>query len=133
MNITSAFSDYSKSFISAVKEIFPEAKFQADHFHTAKNIWKHLKKSLPEYRREIKSVGEKEKNSELTDPASELWKLSRSLLKKYSNLTQKEREEIEPELFINQFFAANTERHKKLSFEAVFSYSKLISNLSAGD
>jgi len=93
--ITSAFSDYSKSFTSAIREVFPEAEFQADHFHTAKNIWKHLKKALPEYRREIKSAGEKEKDPELTDIASELWKLRWSLLKKPSNLTQKEREDIE--------------------------------------
>ncbi len=51
LNIKFAFSDYSKSFTSAIQEVFPEAKFQADHFHTAKNIWKHLKKALPEYRR----------------------------------------------------------------------------------
>ena len=95
INITAAFSDYSKSFISAISEVFPNAKFQADHFHTAKNIWKHLKKALPEYRKEIKLTEEKEKNSELTDIASELWKLRRSLLKKPSNLSQEETEQIE--------------------------------------
>jgi len=46
INITSAFSDYSKSFIKAVKEVFPDAKFQADHFHNVKNIRDHLKKRL---------------------------------------------------------------------------------------
>ncbi len=95
INISSSFSDYSKSFTSAIKDIFPEAKFQADHFHTAKNIWKHLKKALPEYRREIKSTGEKEKDSELADIASELWKMRWSLLKKPSNPGKEEREQIE--------------------------------------
>ena len=38
INIVSAFSDYSKSFAEAIKAVFPNAKFQADHFHTAKNI-----------------------------------------------------------------------------------------------
>ena len=93
-DITFAFSDYSKSFISAIREVFPGAKFQADHFHTMKNIWKHLKKALLEYRRETKSAGEKENNIELIDIASELWKLRWSLLKKPSNLSQKEKEQI---------------------------------------
>jgi hypothetical protein len=44
LNVTSAFSDYSESFIGAIKAVFPHARFQADHFHTVKNIWKHLKK-----------------------------------------------------------------------------------------
>ncbi|MBF0208166.1 MAG: transposase [Oligoflexia bacterium] len=43
INIIYAFSDYSKSYIEPIKEVFPEAKFQADHFHTVKNIWKNLK------------------------------------------------------------------------------------------
>jgi hypothetical protein len=95
VNITSAYSDYSKSFTSAISEVFPEAKFQADHFHTAKNIWRHLKKALLEYRKEVKSAGEKEKNDELTEIASELWKLRWKLLKKPSNLSREEREETE--------------------------------------
>lgn len=90
-----AFSDYSKSFTSAIKEIFPEAKFQADHFHTVKNIWKHLKKALLEYRRKIKSDGEKEDDGELAEMASELWKLRWTLLKKPSNLSKEEKDEIE--------------------------------------
>ena len=60
-----------------------------------KNIWKHLRKAPAEHRREIKSAGEKEKNSELTDLASELWKMSRSPLKKPSNIGKEEREQIE--------------------------------------
>src|SRR5712691_9959434 len=46
LHVTSAFSDYSESFIGAIKSVFPHARFQADHFHTAKNIWGKLKKSL---------------------------------------------------------------------------------------
>jgi len=88
INIDFAFSDYSKSFTPAIREVFPEAKFQADHFHTVKNIRKHLRKALPEYRREIKSAGEKDKNPDLTDIASELWKMRWSLLKKPSNLSR---------------------------------------------
>jgi hypothetical protein len=33
-----AFSDYSQSFTEAIKAVFPHARFQADHFHTVKNI-----------------------------------------------------------------------------------------------
>ncbi len=68
---------------------------QADHFHTTKNIWKHLKKGLLEYRREIKSTGDKEKNENLLELASQLWKIRWTLLKKPSNLSSEERYEIE--------------------------------------
>jgi len=95
INIAFAFSDYSKSFISAIKEVFPDAKFQADHFHTAKNIWKYLKKALLEYRREVRATGEKENNPELIEIASELWKLRWVLLKKPLNLSAEEREQTE--------------------------------------
>jgi transcriptional regulator of heat shock response len=79
----------------AIKEVFPDAKFQADHFHTVKTIWKHLRKALLEYRRNLKSEGEKNDNKEMTDIASKLWELRWSLLKKPSNQTAEERSEIE--------------------------------------
>lgn len=95
MTVTSAFSDYSDSYVQAIKEVFPDAKFQADHFHTAKNIWKNLKKCLLEYRRNLKAEGEKNKDEDMLEIASELWKLRWILLKKPSNLTENEREKIE--------------------------------------
>jgi len=95
IKVTAAFSDYSKSFTEAIKEVFPGARFQADHFHTAKNIWKHLKKALLEYRKDLKGSGEKEKNQEMIDVASKLWKLRWSLLKKPSNLSVEEESAIE--------------------------------------
>ena len=55
LNVTAAFSDYSQSFTEAIKAVFPHARFQADHFHTVKNIWGHLKKALLSYRRQIKA------------------------------------------------------------------------------
>jgi hypothetical protein len=58
LNVTAAFSDYSSSFPDAIKAIGPQARFQADHFHTVKNIWGHLKTSLLAYRRQIKARGE---------------------------------------------------------------------------
>ena len=39
LNVTAAFSDYSQSFTEAIKAVWPHARFQADHFHTVKNIW----------------------------------------------------------------------------------------------
>lgn len=92
--IVSAFSDYSESYVRAIKEVFPDAKFQADHFHTAKNIWKHLKKCLLEYRRKLKAEGEDKQDKDMLEIASELWKLRWTLLKKPSNLSEEEREKI---------------------------------------
>jgi hypothetical protein len=95
LNVTSAFSDYSESFIGAIKAVFPHARFQADHFHTVKNIWKHLKKSLLSYRRKIKVSGEDQKDEDLTQLAKQLWKMRWSLLKKPVNLSNEERKAIE--------------------------------------
>jgi hypothetical protein len=94
LNVTSAFCDYSDSFIGAIKAVFPHARFQADHFHTVKNIWKHLKKSLLSYRRKIKSSGEEHKDEDLTQLAKQLWKMRWSLLKKPVNLSTEERKAI---------------------------------------
>jgi len=38
LKVTAAFSDYSQSFTEAIKAVYPHARFQADHFHTVKNI-----------------------------------------------------------------------------------------------
>ncbi|MCP4746788.1 MAG: transposase [Desulfobacteraceae bacterium] len=62
VKVNSAFSDYSKSFTESIKEVFADAKFQADHFHIAKNIWKYLRKCFLEYRKEIKKDGENQNN-----------------------------------------------------------------------
>lgn len=95
LKVTAAFSDYSQSFTEAIKEVYPHARFQADHFHTVKNIWKHLKKSLLSYRRQIKSSGEDQKDEGLTQLAKTLWKMRWSLLKKPINLSTEERKAIE--------------------------------------
>src|SRR5262250_1853225 len=62
LNVTAAFSDYSQSFTEAIKAVLPQARFQADHFHTVKNIWGHLKKSLLSYRRQVKTSGTEKKS-----------------------------------------------------------------------
>jgi hypothetical protein len=94
INIVSAFSDYSKSFVEAIKDVFPEAKFQGDHFHTVKNIWKNLKNCLLEYRRKLKADGQNKQDKEMLEIALELWKLRWTLLKKPSNLSEEECEKI---------------------------------------
>ena len=95
LHVTFAFSDDSESFISAIHAVFPHARFQADHFHTVKNIWKHLEKSLLSYRRKIKSSGEEQKDEDLTQLAKQLWKMRWSLLKKPVNLSTEERKAIQ--------------------------------------
>ena len=108
LNITAAFSDYSQSFTEAIKAVYPHARFQADHFHTVKNIWGHLKKSLLSYRRQIKSRGEEKKDEACIALAKKLWTLRWSLLKKPSNLSVEDKQamaelESEDEGFVHSF------------------------------
>src|SRR5947209_20338173 len=74
LHVTAAFSDYSQSFTEAIKAVYPQARFQADHFHTVKNICGHLKKSLFSYRRQIKAHGEEKNDEKLMERAKTLWK-----------------------------------------------------------
>src|SRR5262249_41932028 len=90
LNVTAAFSDYSQSFTEAIKAVWPQARLQADHFHTVKNIWGHLKKSLLSYRRKIKAHGEANNDEQVMARAKMLWKLRWSLLKKPANLSGEE-------------------------------------------
>ena len=108
MNVTAAFSDDSQSFSEAIKAVYPHARFQADHFHTVKNIWGHLKKSLLSYRRQIKSRGEEKKDEACIALAKKLWKLRWSLLKKPSNLSAEDKQAMaelasEDEGFVHSF------------------------------
>jgi transposase len=94
LKVTAAFSDYSQSFTEAIKAVFPHARFQADHFHTVKNIWGHLKKSLLSYRRQVKASGTEHNDAQLMAVAKQLWKLRWSLLKKPANLSGEEKQAI---------------------------------------
>jgi transposase len=94
LKVTAAFSDYSQSFPEAIKAVYPHARFQADHFHTVKNIWGHLKKSLLSYRRQIKARGAEKKDEQLLALAKQLWKLRWSLLKKPGNLSVEEKQAL---------------------------------------
>jgi hypothetical protein len=94
LHVTAAFSDYSQSFTEAIKAVFPHARFQADHFHTVKNIWGHLKKSLLSYRRKIKASGAEKNDEQLIALAKKLWALRWSLLKKPGNLSVEDKQAI---------------------------------------
>ena len=108
LKVTAAFSDYSHSFTEAIKAVYPHARFQTDHFHTVKNIWGHLKKSLFSYRRQIKASGEAQHDEAYMALAKKLWTWRWSLLKKPSNLSAEEQQAIaelesEDEGFVHRF------------------------------
>jgi Transposase len=108
LNVTAAFADYSQSFTEAIKAVYPQARFQADHFHTVKNVWGHLKKSLLSYRRQVKAHGEAQQDETCITLAKKLWTLRWSLLKKPSNLSVEEKQAItelesEDEGFVHSF------------------------------
>ena len=92
LKVTAAFSDYSQSFTEAIKAVFPHARFQADHFHTVKNVWGHLKKSLLSYRRQIKASGEAQQDAACLALAKKLWNMRWSLLKKPGNLSAEDKQ-----------------------------------------
>jgi transposase len=92
----------------AIKAVFPHARFQADPFHTVKNIWGHLKKSLLSYRRKIKASGEEKNEEQPIALAKKLWTWRWSLLKKPGNLSAEEKQalaelESEDEGFVHRF------------------------------
>jgi Transposase len=94
LKVTAAFADYSQSFTEAIKAVYPQARFQADHFHTVKNIWGHLKKALLSYRRKMKAHGEVKHDQNGLELAKTLWQLRWSLLKKPRNLSAEEKQAI---------------------------------------
>jgi len=94
LKVTAAFSDYSQSFTEAIKAVYPSARWQADHFHTVKNVWGHLKKSLLSYRRQVKASGAAQQDEACIASAKKLWTLRWTLLKKPSNLSVEEKQAI---------------------------------------
>ena len=108
LQVTAAFADYSQSFTEAIKAVYPQARLQADHFHTVKHIWGHLKKSLLAYRRKVKARGEAQQHEASLALAKQLWTLRWSLLKKPSNVSVEEKQAItalenEDEGFVHRF------------------------------
>jgi hypothetical protein len=108
LKVTAACSDDSQSFTEAIKAVYPQARFQADHFHTVKHIWGHLKKSLLSSRRQSKASGEAQQNEAYMALAKQLWTWRWSLLKKPSNVSLEDKQAIaelesEDEGFVHRF------------------------------
>jgi Transposase len=94
LHVTAAFSDDSQSFTEAMKAVFPHARFQADHCHTVKHSWGHLKKSLLSYRRKVKASGTEKNDEQLIAVAKQLWTLRWSLLKKPATISVEAKQAI---------------------------------------
>jgi hypothetical protein len=94
LKVTAAFSDDSQSFTEAIKAVYPQARLQADHCHTVKHSWGHLKKALLSYRRQIKARGEAKNDQDCVELAKTLWKWRWSLLKKPRNVSAEEKQAI---------------------------------------
>ena len=108
LKVTAAFSDYSQSFTESLTAVYPQARLQADHFHTVKNVWGHLKKALLSYRRRIKAEGDAKNDQACIALAKTLWQLRWSLLKKPTNLSAEEKQAIaalesQDEGFVHRF------------------------------
>jgi hypothetical protein len=87
---TAAFSDDSQSVTDASKAVFPQARLQADHCHTVKHSWGHLKKALRSSRRQIKAHGEANNDEQVMERAKIFWKFRWSLLKKPAHVSGEE-------------------------------------------
>jgi len=85
LHVTAALSDDSQSVTDAIQSVSPQARLQADHVHTVKHIWGHLKQSLCSYRRTIKARGEATQDETCLALAKKVWALRWRLLKKPSN------------------------------------------------
>ena len=143
LKVTAAFSDYSQSFTEAIKSVYPHARFQADHFHTVKNIWGHLKKALVSYRRKIKARGEAKSDQDCVELAKTLWTLRWSLLKKPTNLSAEEKQAIaelerEDEGFVHSFRSiirqlVNIFDHSHSEAQAKLRLKQLRNNIRAVD
>src|SRR5712692_2891031 len=108
LHVTAAFSDDSPSLTEAIKAVYPHARLQADHCHTVKNIWGHLKKSLLSYRRKVKASGEDNNDAHLIALAKQVWTLRWILLKQPANLSPEEKQamtalEREADGFVQRF------------------------------
>ncbi len=143
LHVTAAFSDYSQSFIEAIKAVYPQARFQADHFHTVKNIWGHLKKSLLSYRRQVTASGEANNDAHLMAVAKQVWKLRWVLLKKPANVSREEKQaltalEREDDGFVQRFRSiirqlVNVFDHSHSEAQAKFKLKQLRQAIQAVD
>ena len=87
LQVTAAFSDYAQSFTEARKAVSPQARWQADHVHTVKHIWGHLKQALLSYRRQLKASGAAKNDQDGLALAKTWWQGRWSLRKTPSNVS----------------------------------------------
>ena len=92
LQVTAAFSAYAPSCTEAIKAVYPQARLQADHVHTGKHIWGHLKTSLLSSRRQVKARGEAQQHEASRALAKTLWTWRWSLLKKPSHVSVEEQQ-----------------------------------------
>ena len=94
LKVTAAFSADSHSGTEALQAVYPQARFPADHVHTVKHSWGHLKKSRLSYRRQIKARGAEKTDAPLLAFAKPLWKLRWSLLQTPGNVSVAEQQAL---------------------------------------
>ena len=63
LHVTAAFSDDASRLTEASKALWPQARLQADHFHTVQHSWGHLKTSRLSYRRQLKARGDAQQHA----------------------------------------------------------------------
>ena len=107
LNVTAAFSDYSQSFTEAITAVWPQVRFQADHFHTGISGGASKKRCYPTAGRS-RRVGEAKNDEDGIALAKTLGKLRWSLLKKSTNVSAEEKQAIaelerEDEGFVHRF------------------------------
>jgi hypothetical protein len=91
LKVTAACSDDSHRFTAAIKAVSPSARLQADHCHTVKHVWGHLKQWRLSSRRQVKASGAAQQDEACIAVAKQLWPLRWSLLKKPSNVSAEEK------------------------------------------
>jgi len=87
LHVPAACSDDSPSFTEAIKAVWPHARLPADHVHTVKTLWGHLKQSRLSSRRNLKAHGAAHNDEQVMERAKTVWTLRWSLLKKPPNVS----------------------------------------------
>jgi hypothetical protein len=108
LKVTAAGSAYSQSCTAALTAVSPQARWHADHFHTGKQSWGHLKTSLVSSRRRSKAHGDAKNDQACLELAKTLGQWRWSLLKKPTNVSAEAKQAIaalasQEEGFVHRF------------------------------
>ena len=142
LHVTAACSDDSQRFTAAITAVYPQARLPADHCHTVKHSWGHLKQSRLSYRRKLKARGEAQQHAASMALAKKLWALRWRLLKKPSKVSVEDKQAMtarakEEEGCVHRFrsmirqlvhlFAhAHSAAHAKLSLQQLSQESRAV-------